>query len=159
MTAVLVTGMSGVGKSTVLAELARRRHRVADTDHDGWIVGVPQSDGGTEPLWDEARMRALLAEPRPASEHLFIAGCVANQGRFYPEFRAVVLLSAPLVVLLDRITSRDTNDFGKTPDERDKIIADVEAYEPLLRAGATVEIDTRQPLAAVADQLERLATP
>ena len=159
MTAVLVTGMSGVGKSTVLAELARRGHRVVDTDHDGWIVETPQPDGETEPLWDEVRMRALLAEPRPAYEHLFVAGCVANQGRFYPEFRAVVLLSVPLDVLLARIAGRDTNDFGKSPAERDKIIADVEAVEPLLRAGATLEIDTRQPLSAVADQLELLASP
>ena len=105
MTAVLVTGMSGVGKSTVLAELARRGHRVVDTDHDGWIVETPQPDGGSEPLWDEARMHALLAEPRPAYEHLFVAGCVANQGRLYPEFRAVVLLSVPLDVLLARIAS------------------------------------------------------
>ena len=88
---------------------------------------LPQPDGGTEPLWDEVRMRALLAEPRPAHEHLFVAGCVANQGRFYPEFRAVVLLSVPLDVLLARIAGRDTNDFGKSPAERDKIIADVEA--------------------------------
>ena len=84
---------------------------------------------------------------------------MANQGRFYPEFRAVVLLSVPLDVLLARIAGRDTNDFGKSPAERDKIIADVEAVEPLLRAGATLEIDTRQPLSAVADQLELLASP
>jgi dephospho-CoA kinase len=149
--------MSGVGKSTALTELARRGHQVVDTDDDGWIVEMRQADGGTEPLWDEPRMRALLAEPRPGYEHLFVGGCVANQGRFYPEFRAVVLLSVPLEVLLDRIASRDTNDFGKTPAERDKIIADVQMFESLLRAGATAEIDTRLPLAAVADQLERLA--
>ena len=155
--AVLVTGMSGTGKSTVLAELAQRGHRVVDTDHDGWIVEVPQPDGGTEPMWDESRMRALLTGSRSAHEHLFVAGCVANQGRLYPEFRAVVLLSVPLDVLLERIASRDTHDFGKSPAERDKIIADTQIYEPVLRAGATVEIDTRLPLAAVADQLERLA--
>ena len=51
------------------------------------------------------------------------------------------------------------SDFGKSPAERDKIIADTQIYEPVLRAGATVEIDTRLPLAAVADQLECLAAP
>jgi hypothetical protein len=132
---------------------------VVDTDRDGWIVEVPQPEGGTEPLWDEVRMDQLLAEPGTAYEPLFVAGCVANQGRFYPQFRAVVLLSVPLEVLLDRIAGRDTNDFGKGPGEREKIIADVEMVEPLLRAGATVEMDTRLPLAAVADQLERLAAP
>jgi dephospho-CoA kinase len=32
MTTILVTGMSGTGKSTALAALARRGHRVVDTD-------------------------------------------------------------------------------------------------------------------------------
>jgi predicted ATPase len=35
---VLATGVSGSGKSTVLAELGRRGHRVTDTDDPGWIV-------------------------------------------------------------------------------------------------------------------------
>jgi dephospho-CoA kinase len=31
-----VTGMSGTGKSSALAELARRGYRVVDTDEPGW---------------------------------------------------------------------------------------------------------------------------
>jgi len=52
--------MSASGKSTVLAELARRGHAVVDTDADGWIVDVPGDDGSTEPMWDEARISSLL---------------------------------------------------------------------------------------------------
>ena len=75
MTAVLITGMSGTGKSTVLAALARRGHRTVDTDEDDWsheVVGP----GGPEQLWREAPMARLLAEPRTA--WLFVDGCVAN---------------------------------------------------------------------------------
>ena len=43
MTAILVTGMSGTGKSTVLAELERRGHRVVDTDYGDWIEDVPHA--------------------------------------------------------------------------------------------------------------------
>jgi len=32
---ILVTGMSGTGKSAVLAELAHRGHQTIDTDYDG----------------------------------------------------------------------------------------------------------------------------
>jgi predicted ATPase len=45
---VLVTVMSGTGKSAVLDELARRGHRVLDTDDSGWIVQV-DAPGGPEP--------------------------------------------------------------------------------------------------------------
>jgi dephospho-CoA kinase len=147
---VLVTGMSGTGKSTVLAELARRGHRVVDTDVGGWI-----DESGPEPLWREERIAALLDEDSDGA--LFVAGCVANQGRFYPRFDAVVLLSAPADVILDRVAARATNDFGKSDAERKKILEDLSSVEPLLRAGASAEIDTRRLLDDVAAELERLA--
>ncbi len=155
MTAVLVTGMSGTGKSTALAELARRGHSVVDTDHGAWSEGVPHPGGGSEQLWREDRMDALLAEP--ADGTLFVSGCVANQGRFYSRFDAIVLLSVPEDVLLDRIASRRTNDFGKSDAERARILSDLHAVEPLLRTGATAEIDTRRPVEEVADLLESIA--
>ena len=149
MTVVFVTGMSGTGKSSALAELARRGHRVVDTDYGGWI------EGSVEPLWREDRIRELLDEH--GDETLFISGCVANQGRFYDRFDAVVLLSAPADVILERVAVRSTNDFGKTEAERDRITSDLAAVEPILRRGATAEIDTRAPLDEVVDALERIA--
>ena len=145
---VLVTGMSGTGKSTVLAELARRGHAVLDTDEPGWIVA------GAEPLWDLDRLRARLEDHR--SGHLYLAGCVANQGDLYDRFDAVVLLSAPLAVLLARVADRD-NPYGASAADRARIAADVAAFEPRLRAGAGHEIVTSAPVADVAAELERIA--
>ncbi len=156
MTRVLVTGMSGTGKSTVLAELARRGHRVVDTDDDGWADEVVTPDGsGVEQLWREDAMNALLEEDPDGV--LVVSGCVRNQGSFYDRFDAVVLLSAPVDVLLARIASRDTNQFGTQPAERERILADLAAVQPLLRATSTAEIDATQPLQAVADAVEALA--
>jgi broad-specificity NMP kinase len=140
--AILVTGMSGTGKSAVLASLAQQGQRVVDTDVGGWIEDVPQPDGTVEPLWREDRIDALLAEHERSGEPLFIAGTVRNQGVFYPRFAEVVLLTAPLDTMLDRIAARTDNRFGKSADERQQVIADTEEVVPLLRAGATVEIDT-----------------
>jgi hypothetical protein len=88
---------------------------------------------------------------------LFLSGCVANQGKFYPRFDAVVLLSAPADGILERIAMRETNTFGKSEAERTRILHDVATVEPLLRVRATAEIDTRAPLGEVADALERIA--
>jgi dephospho-CoA kinase len=147
---VLVTGMSGTGKSAALAELARRGHRVVDTDYGGWT-----DEAGRERLWREDRIAALL--DGHDSGALFVSGTVQNQGKFYPRFDAVVLLSAPAEVILERVATRDTNDYGKTDTERDLIAHDLATVEPLLRAGATDEIDTGAPLGEVVDELERIA--
>jgi dephospho-CoA kinase len=150
VTVVLVTGMSGTGKSSALAELAHRGHRVVDTDYGDWI------ERGAEPLWREDRIDQLLDEHENGV--LFVSGCVANQVEFYPRFDAVVLLSAPADVILERVAGRSTNDFGKTDSEREQVLSDLAAVEPLLRLGATAEIDTRAPLAEVVDALERIAS-
>jgi dephospho-CoA kinase len=146
---VLVTGMSGTGKSSALAELTRRGHRVVDTDYGDWI------EEGPERLWREDRIDALLTEHDNGL--LFVSGCVPNQGKFYPRFDAVVLLSAPADVIVERVRTRDTNDYGKSEAERESILRDLAAVEPLLRAGATAEIDTRVSPPEVADELERIA--
>lgn len=148
MANVLVTGMSGTGKSTALVELGRRGFRVVDTDTRSWSEWTAATE---EWLWREDRIGRLLAEERDGT--LFVSGCRSNQGRFYDRFAAVVLLSAPAPVLLDRIATRTTNDFGKTTDERERILADLEAIEPRLRATCTHELDATRPLAEVVDAL------
>jgi dephospho-CoA kinase len=157
VTRVLITGISGTGKSTALAELARRGHRVVDADLSAWsIEEVGSPDGsGAEQLWREEAMNAVLAQH--VTGWLFVAGCASNQGLFYDSFDAVVLLSVPREVMLQRIATRSTNPFGKRAHEQQRILADLEAVEPLLRATSTVEIVTTIPVAEVVDALESVA--
>ena len=145
MARVLVTGMSGTGKSTVLEELRRRGLRTVDTDDDGWVL--PR--GG----WDAARMDGLLAR----HSEVVVSGTVENQGDFYDRFAHVVLLSVPTTVIVDRVRSRTTNRYGQTPEQLAEILGYVETVEPLIRAGATVELDGRRPVAELADVVEGLA--
>ena len=77
--------------------------------------------------------------------------------KFYDRFDAVVLLSAPAEVILDRIAHRTTNDFGKTIAERELILNDLAIVEPLLRAGSTHELDASLPLDEVVDALVALS--
>jgi hypothetical protein len=64
-------------------------------------------------IWREERLAELLAGP--GERTLYVSGCASNQGKFYDRFDAVVLLSAPAEVLLDRIENRTTNDWGRAP--------------------------------------------
>ena len=138
MSRVLVTGMSGVGKSTLLAGLAQRGQTVVDTDYDGWVL----QDG----LWDEPRMQDLLDH----ADSVVVSGTVENQVLFYGYFDHVVLLSAPLETLLDRVKQRTSNPYGNRAEEQREIAVYLDTVEPLLR-GATLELDGRaEPDALVA---------
>lgn len=144
MTRILITGMSGAGKTTVLRELSRRGYRTIDTDYDGWVL----PDG----TWDETRMSALLETHMP----LFVSGTVENQGAFYDRFSAVVLLSAPAEILIERVSLRANNSYGRSTADQAEILQFILDVEPLLRGGATLELDGRRPVSELADELERL---
>jgi adenylate kinase family enzyme len=154
MPKVLVTGMSGTGKSTALDLLHQRGHDVVDTDTDEWSEWVTLPDGSRDWIWRAEAIDALLARRFPGG--LFVAGCKSNQATFYDRFDHIVLLSAPAPVLLSRIAARTNNPYGKSSHERDLVLQHLEVVEPLLRAGATVEIDATRPILEVVRQLEKL---
>jgi broad-specificity NMP kinase len=110
---VLITGMSGAGKSALLDELAARGQRTVDTDYGGYFHTV---DG--ERLWREDRISALLdSAPDELPGLLFVQGTTGNQGLFYPRFEHIVLLSAPPAILAERLAARTGNPYGKDPAE------------------------------------------
>ena len=140
--------MSGTGKSTALGELARRGFAVVETDVAPWSEWSDEAGGY---VWNEELVTRLVCRQRETT--LYVSGTVSNQGRLYSHFDAVVLLSAPADVLLQRIESRTTNDYGKTIEERERIISDMSDVERLLRATCTHEIDATQPIAGVVAEL------
>jgi broad-specificity NMP kinase len=146
MKRVLITGMSGVGKSTVAERLAELGYKVVDTDHGYFVV-----DERGEYHWDVDRIRDLLATEDV--DVLFVVGADDAQAHFYPNFDHVILLSAPRDVLVGRLASRTNNPFGKRPEELAKILADLEMYEPVIRQSSTYEIDTSKPIDRVIDEI------
>ena len=80
---------------------------------------------------------------------LFVSGCASNMAQFYPRFDHIVLLSAPAAVIAERLASRTGNLYGKDPAELARVLGHIESVEPLLRRGATCEIDTRAPVEEV----------
>lgn len=158
---VLITGMSGTGKSTVTAELTRRGYRAMDLDSPAYSELVPAAEGeitgvggGMDWVWNEDRVTALLETT--GDEPLFLSGCSPNQGQFYSQLDHVILLTAPTDVIRDRLSTRSTNDFGKDPGELERTLQLIEEIEPLLCQHADLVIDTRASLDEVIDRLERL---
>jgi broad-specificity NMP kinase len=130
---VLLTGMSGTGKSTLVAELRRRGHAAYDAD-DGF--SAPRADGRWG--WRADRVAELL--DRHTDGVLFFAGCSEEQAKLPFDLR--VLLTVPAGVLVERLRTRTTNGYGRAPEERAQVLADVEAVEPLLRRSADLVLST-----------------
>ena len=147
MQRVLLTGMSGVGKSTVAERLSELGFKVVETDYGGYSV----VDEHGYQHWDVDRVRELLATED--ADVLFVVGSDDAQVLFYPDFDHIVLLSAPREVMVERPTSRTNNPFGKSSEELEKVLADLETFEPFMRRDATHEIDTSKPLDRVIDEI------
>jgi hypothetical protein len=139
--------MSGVGKSSLLDELASRGYRTVDTDDGGRYETV-----GDETLWREDRIAALLADESEGFPGvLFVQGTTRNQTLLYPRVDHIVLLSAPAEVLVERLTIQTTNRYGKSLAERVETLGYLETVEAPLRTAATLEVVTTVPVARVAD--------
>lgn len=151
MKRVLLTGMSGTGKSTVILELLARGHKAIDIDEPGWS----ETASNGEWMWREDRVEALLSEE--GADVLFVAGCASNQVKFYRLFDEIILLSAPEAAIRQRLATRTSNSFGKSADELAQVLSDLQVTEPKLRRVATHEVDTTANLSDVVAAVLRIA--
>ena len=164
MKRILVTGMSGTGKCTVIGKLAARGYKAVDADCDEyseWVEFIPDSGALESPVevdrdwvWREDRIQGLLSTED--TDVLFLGGCAENMRKFLPQFNHVILLSAPADVIVERLRTRTNNPYGKHPDEIARVLGLVETVEPLLRRVAGYEIDTSACLEDVVATLLRL---
>jgi dephospho-CoA kinase len=142
---VLLTGMSGVGKSTLVQELRRRGYRAYDADDHGF--SEPRADGRWG--WRADRVADLLAHEGDGL--VFFAGCSEEQRALPFDYR--VLLTVPEPVLVERLRTRTRNTYGRDDAQLAQVLADLAEVEPLLRRSADLVLTTTAPPLEVVDRL------
>jgi GTPase SAR1 family protein len=143
---VLLTGMSGTGKSTLVEELRRRGYAAYDADDDGF--SEPRADGRWG--WRAEAVASLLAQI-PDGDLVFFAGCSEEQIEMPFDYR--VVLTVPEDEIVMRLGTRASNAYGRKPAERRQVLEDLANVEPLLRRSADLVLRTTAPVPEVADRL------
>ena len=153
MSHVLITGMSGVGKSTVLEALRSRGFACIDMDDASLSF---HDDAGHQHWRTDLLVQLLEAHPERTT---FVVGSAEEQAGLHRQFRAIVLLSAPMEVMLDHIRSRTSHAFGQDPAEMARVLDDLHSVEPQLRRSCTHVIVTTVPVAQVVERTLEIAEP
>ena len=160
MSAVLITGCAGAGKSAIAEVLARRGLACIDDDEDPFLARFVDSAGAVvaeEPAqpdfgwlsrhswqWDPARLDDLIRAAAPATLHL--CGGADNQLELANRFTQVFLLEIDEPAMLARLDARQDNEWGRAGDSREYIRRRRPGYQNRLRASGAIPIDATQPL-------------
>lgn len=167
MSAVIVTGISGAGKSTIACELTRRGLTVLDSDNDPGLARFENREGTVveEPEapdlawlaehfwnWDPARLDELIQAAAPAT--LYICGGADNQIELADRFTHFILLEIDEPTMLARLDDPDRhNDWGRVGDSREFLRRRLSGYQADLRAIGAIPIDATQPIDQVVDAI------
>jgi adenylate kinase family enzyme len=167
MSAVLITGCSGAGKTTIAAVLARRGLAAIDADDDPLLArSVDAADNVVEEepeepdlgwlsrhswAWNPARLDELIRAAAPAT--LYVCGGAANELQLADRFTQVFLLEIDEPTMLARIDARQDNDWGRIGDTREYLRRRLPELQARLRAFGAIPVDARQPLDQVVDTI------
>ena len=168
MSAVLITGCSAAGKSTIAPLLARRGLTSLDADDDPVLARFVDGSGNVvteEPeapdldwlsrhswAWDPARLDELIVASAPAA--LYVCGGAANELELADRFTHMFLLEIDEPTMLARLDARrDYHDWGRIGDTREHLRRFLPGYQARLRAFGVIPIDATQPPGQVVEAI------
>ena len=167
MSAVLITGSAGAGKSAVAAALARRGLASLDDDEDPFLARFVDSTGAVvaeEPAepdaawlsrhrweWDPGRLDELIRAAAPQT--LYLCGGADNQLELADRFGRVFLLEIDEATMLARLDARQPGEWGHSGDSLEYIRRLRPGYQERLRMAGAILIDATRPLDQVVNAI------
>lgn len=160
-----ITGVPGVGKSTVAMELFRRGYDSHRLDASGFCHWYEKGTdrqvehdhtAGAEWLnrheWrcDPAAVRKIIQGKEQA---VFIEGVISNQKEFVEYFDKLILFTASDQTISHRLSTRKTNKFARDKEEQALVLKWRKKFEEEMKQSGAIVISTDQPLRKVVDEL------
>ncbi|MEO6513673.1 MAG: AAA family ATPase [Candidatus Saccharimonadales bacterium] len=122
MSKILITGSSGVGKSTVIQELGRRGYIAIDGDAEPGLARLEIRETGEPVEWPKGFVdwhayswnlqEPVLKRALSRDETMFLGGIYGNQPDYYHLFDKLIVLDVTPEEHLRRLDTRPTRPVG-----------------------------------------------
>ena len=168
---IFVTGISGTGKSTTAKKLEERGYKTIDIDHVpnlcAWVdnntgekAHISNTDGPDNKFMDENDYvcdTQKLSELVPEGETVFVFGAVGDNSDLLHMFDKAILFQCNPETMTDRLTNRDTNDFGKNPEVQERILKWRLVFDDLMLKEGAIPVNTDKPVDEVVEEVIKIA--
>lgn len=163
---VLITGSSGVGKTTVIEELAKRGYMAIDGDDEPGLAQLVIASTGKPADWPEGYIDwsyyhwdlqlPVLKEVLKRGDTVFLGGVYSNQPDYYYLFDKIIALTITPEEHLQRLRARPPREAG---DHEQNIQDRLHKYSIMLKRfldGGAVTVDASLDIDATVDAILKL---
>lgn len=169
---ILITGISGSGKTEVSSVLREKGYSSYDIDDIPGLFTmfdkrtnqplINQDNNSLEQVknmsWvcNVERLQHLMSEEK--NDIAFYCGNAENLSEIVPLFDKLILLKANDEAIRHRLSSRTSNDFGKTVEIQDWILNSKENWENNIKKMGAIVIDTNKDINQVVTEILKEAS-
>jgi adenylate kinase family enzyme len=169
MSLLYITGSPGAGKTTLQRELQAKGYDTRDIDSPDFggpfnkstnqRVIIPPADQRSPDWFDAHEWRVFhdaFEELKRQSKDsdIIVCGVAASDDEIIHVFDTIMYLALSDEVLLDRLTSRVDNDYGKNDFEAREILERKHGLDAKYASSRVIKIDANQSLADTVRQIE-----
>ena len=165
MQLIYVTGVEGSGKSTICKYIANNGYKAVDVDKIGlsrryfkrtWkpTDNLPTSSNMSHGWFNDREWKIRPSDVQKLKDssevgNVFICGITENFDDIRQIADKVICLTLPRDIVIERILSRENNDFGKNETELEYILRKHQNYENTNKESGSIMIDASSPLSNV----------
>ncbi|MFC1644988.1 AAA family ATPase [Patescibacteria group bacterium] len=169
MKKVLITGIAGVGKSTVCNELRKMGYSAYDLDDVEGLCRMVDNDSGEtlgrfdlnslsmskDCKWvcDAELLNEIMSSD--SNEVSFYCGIVSNMDEIFDFFDSVILLKTDNKTLSKRLQSRSSkkSSFGPTPEIQEWILSIKDGVDSDLTEKGAISMDANKEITSLANEI------